>query len=803
MAESVIKSYFPSQTASDADKHSGEYGLKVAQAIEQEWFKSDNGQNRFYSNQTAFHNLRLYARGEQSIQKYKDELAVDGDLSYLNLDWKIVPIIPKFVDIIVNGINERQYEVKAYSVDDYGVAKRTQYMESLQRDMDTQELTAFAVEAFGVNLQENDPKMLPADQDEFDLHMGLKYKDNAEIAEEAAINKVFSDNKFTTQTSERISYDLTVIGIGAAKNRFSRAEGIVAEYADPANMVWSYTEDPYFRDIYYAGEVKSVHVNELVKQFPHLDNEELKKIQQQGVQQTNSYNRVNSSSNEADSNSVQILYFEYKTYVHEVHKVKETSTGGLKAIERDDTFNPPADLEGGYERVARRMEVLFEGAYVIGSNKLLKWEIAQNQVRPKAATEHVKMNYSICAPRMYKGKIESTVGRVTGFANMIQLTHLKLQQVLSRMVPDGIYVDADGLMEIDLGNGTNYNPAEAVKMFFQTGSIIGRSFTGEGDMNPGKVPIQEVQSGSGNNKIQSLIATYNYYLQMIRDTTGLNEARDGSSPDERALVGVQKMAAANSNTATRHILDATLAITQDVAENICLRVSDVIEYSPQADAWIQSIGAHNVAILSELSELHLRDFSINIELMPDDEEKQVLENNIQIALANQLIDLDDAIDVRDVRSIRMANQVLKLAKRKKQERDQQAQQAQIEGQMQADLQRQQAAADLELRKTQAAEHAKQGTVTLQGQIEEKRLLLEVEKKKELMTLEFDFNMQLKGIDTNPTMKDDYMENRKDQREVLKEKNKRAMHTEKTKASFESAGNDTTKSGMNLGSHDPR
>lgn len=701
MAESVVKSYFPSQIASDEEKRGVDYGLKIARAIEQEWFKSDSGENRFSSNQTTFHNLRLYARGEQSIQKYKDELAVDGDLSYLNLDWKIVPIIPKFVDIIVNGITERQFKVRANSIDEYGVSKRTKYMESILRDMDTQELTAFAAEKFGVELQENPMERLPGSQEEFDLHMQMDYKDNAEIAEEEAIKKILLDNRYSATTAKRVTYDLTSIGIGCVKNRFSTKEGIKVEWVDPANLVWSYTEDPYFQDIYYIGEVKTVHVNELKKQFPHLTDEDLKDITKQGVQQSNYYNRSASVTNEVDANSVQVLYFDYKTYMNEVHKVKTTSTGGQKAIEKTDAFNPPEDLTGDYEKVSQSLEVLYEGAYIVGTNMMVKWEMAENQLRPKSAIQNVKMNYSLCAPRMYKGKIESTVSRITGFGNMIQLTHLKLQQVLSRMVPDGIYVDADGLAEIDLGNGTNYNPAEAIKMFFQTGSVIGRSFTGEGDMNPGKIPVQELATGSGNNKIQSLIATYNYYLQMIRDTTGLNEARDGSTPDAKALVGVQKLAAANSNTATRHITEGGLFITQDLADCLVIRISDILEYSPMREEWIQSIGAHNVAILDELKDLHLRDFGINIELLPDDEEKQVLENNIQVALANGLIDLDDAIDIREVGNLKTANKLLKLSKKRKLEREQEANQANIQAQAQANQQNTQMAAQMEIQKSKA------------------------------------------------------------------------------------------------------
>ncbi len=554
---------------------SSEYGLRVGRAIQDEWFKSDSGTSRYRSNQNTFHNLRLYARGEQPIQKYKDELSINGDLSYLNLDWKPVPIISKFVDILVNGIAERAFDIKAYSQDPYGVSKRTAYMESIIRDMQTKELNEFAEAEFGINLFENDPELLPDSQEELELHMQLTYKQAVELAEEQAIQTLLNGNNYDL-TKKRVIYDLSVIGIGAVKNRFSKSEGVVVDYVDPANLVYSYTESPYFDDIYYCGEVKSIPLNELKKQFPDLTQEDLEQISKQGFQNNGFYDRTIRNYDQSDSNTVQVLYFNFKTYMNEVYKVKETATGASKILVRDDQFDPPIEeLEKNFGKLSRSLEVLYEGVLVLGTNYLLKWDMAKNMMRPKSDHTKVLMNYSIVAPRMYKGKIESIVSRITGFADMIQLTHLKLQQVMSRMIPDGVYLDADGLAEIDLGNGTNYNPQEALNMFFQTGSVIGRSMTQEGDMNPGKVPVQEIASGSGGQKLQSLISTYNYYLQMIRDVTGLNEARDGSAPDSRALVGIQKMAAANSNTATRHILDAGLFIT---AQNCRMFVIKNIRY---------------------------------------------------------------------------------------------------------------------------------------------------------------------------------------------------------------------------------
>ena len=808
MAESVVNNFFPSQVASDQEKMSFEYGRQVGRAIQSEWFGGNSGNVRFQSNQNSFHGLRLYARGEQPIQKYKDELSVNGDLSYLNLDWKPVPILSKFVDIVVNGIADRSFDVKAYSQDPYGVEKRTAYMDSIIRDMQAQEFNDYAAEAFGINLYENDKENLPGSKEELELHMQLSYKQGIEIAEEIAINTLFDGNNYDL-AKRRVYYDLTTIGIGAVKNTFSESEGVVIDYVDPANLVYSYTESPYFEDIYYVGEVKNIPINELKKQYPQLDQAQLDKIKAAGsYNNTTSWNQFNDGADRGyDSNTVQVLYFNYKTYMNEVYKVKETATGGLKAIPRDDQFNPPADSEG-FAKASRSLEVLYEGAMILGPSMLLEWGMAKNMVRPKSDYNKVKMNYSIVAPRMYRGRIESIVSRCTGFADMIQLTHLKMQQVLSKMMPDGVYMDADGLAEIDLGNGTNYNPQEALNMFFQTGSVIGRSFTQEGDMNPGKVPIQPLQTGAGGQKLQTLIQTYNYYLQMIRDVTGLNEARDGSSPDARALVGVQKLAAANSNTATRHILDSGLFLTADTAESLSLRISDILEYSPSKEAFIQKIGGFNVGVLEELNDLYLHDFGIVLELSPDDEEKGMLENNIQTALSAGLIDLSDAIDIREVKNLKLANQLLKLRRKQKQLRDQEMQQQNIQAQAQANAQAQQVAAQAEVQKDQALFQTKAQLEQMKAQIEQQKMQAEVQLKKELMALEFQYNMQLKGIEVDgQKSKEAQKEDRKDERTKMQATQQSELIDQRKNDSppknFESSGNDILGGGFGLGTFEPR
>jgi len=806
MAESGIKSYFPSQAVSDAEKLSYDYGLKVAKAIETEWFNNDRSLSKYKNNYNNFHRLRLYARGEQSIQKYKDELSINGDLSYLNLDWKPVPIIPKFVDIVVNGIAERTYDIKAYAQDPFSIKERTEYMESILSDMQNKELNQKVIDETGFDVRKTKDIELPESTEELLLHMQLTYKQSIELAEEQALNVLFEGNKYEL-TKKQFYHDLTVLGIGAVKSSFNTSEGVVIDYVDPANLVYSYTDSPYFDDIYYVGEVKSIPVNELAKQFPHLTEGDLEDIMKNKATNRNSYN-TRWSVDKGDNNTIQVLYFNYKTYMNEVYKLKETATGADKIISRDDTYDPPQDKEGGYSRLLRSIECLYEGAMILGTDKLLKWEMASNMMRPKSDYTKVKMNYAIVAPRMYDGKIDSLVKRITGFADMIQLTHLKLQQVMSRMIPDGVYLDADGLAEIDLGNGTNYNPQEALNMFFQTGSVIGRSFTSEGDMNPGKVPIQEITSGSGGNKIQALINNYNYYLQMIRDVTGLNEARDGTMPDKNALVGVQKLAAANSNTATRHILQAGLFLTAETAECLSLRVSDILEYSPTADAFIQAIGSHNVGTLNEIKELHLHDFGIFIELQPDEEERQMLENNIQMALQQQNINIEDAIDLREIKNIKLANQLLKIRRSKKEEKDRQLQMQNIEAQTQSNMQAAQSAAQVEIQKNQAENAGKAQLEQAKAEIDFEKMAREVTYKKELMALEFQYNMQLKGMETeNLKERERQKEDRKDERTKIQATQQSEMieqrNSGKPPKNFESAGNDILGGGFDLGAFEPR
>jgi len=794
-------SSFPNQVVSDEVKASYDYGLQVSRAIEQEWFNQGRGNgNRYLNNWNSFHTLRLYARGEQSVQKYKDELSINGDLSYLNLDWKPIPVISKFVDIVVNGMSNKTYEISAFAQDPFSVKSRTEYAAAVEEDMNNKIMLQNIKQAMNIDMaRTGNLEDLPENKEELDVHLQMTTKQSVEIAEEEVINNVLAFNKYD-QTKKRLAQDLTVIGIGAVKTSFNKSEGIVTDYVDPANMIYSYTEDPNFEDIYYVGEVKSISLAELKKQFPSLSASELEKIQDMPGNSQYVTNWGN-----YDENTIQVLYFEYKTYSDQVFKIKKTEQGLEKTLEKSDTFNPPEN--DNFERVSRTIEVLYSGAKVLGTNTMLKWEMAENMTRPTADTTKVMMNYCISAPRMYKGRIESIVSKITSFADMIQITHLKLQQVMSRIVPDGVFLDMDGLAEVDLGNGTTYNPAEALNMYFQTGSVVGRSLTQDGELNRGKIPVQELSSSSGQAKIQSLIGTYQYYLQMIRDVTGLNEARDGSAPSKDALVGLQKMAANASNIATKHVLDSLLYLTVRTCENISLKVADVIENPLTENALTNAISTFNTKTLEELMNLQLHDFGIYLELEPEEEEKALLEQNIQVALQTQAIQLSDAIDIRQIKNIKLANQFLKLRQTQKIKREQEQQQKNIQAQAQANAESAEKAAMYEVQKQQALTAEKVSIEQAKSQFEIQRMQTEAQIKRELMAEEFQYNIQLAQAQMGADQaKEQEIEDRKDKRIKMQGTQQSELinqrQTDGLPKDFESSGNDVL-GGFGLEQFGPR
>ena len=804
----ITSSAFPSQLATDADKASEKFGLQVGQAIQYEWFRKDGSNCRYYDQWREFHRLRLYARGEQGVGKYKNELAIDGDLSYLNLDWTPVPVIPKFVDIVVNGMSDRLFKVKVYAQDAMSQSNRSKYQDMIEGQMIAKPILNQIKESTGFDAFTIDADKLPETDEELSLFMQLHYKPAIEIAEEEAINTIFDENHYD-EIRKRLDYDATVLGISIAKHEFLQGAGVKISYVDPANVVYSYTEDPYFRDCFYWGEIKTLPISELMKIDQSLTKDDLQEITQYSQGWYDYFNVAQFYENSVFSrDTCTLMYFNYKTTKKIVYKKKILDNGGSRIIQKDDTFNPPSEMmeENNFEKIEKTIDVWYEGIMVMGTNILLQWKLSENMVRPKSASQHALPNYIASAPRMYKGAIESLVRRMIPFADLIQITHLKLQQVINRVVPDGVFIDADGLNEVDLGNGAAYNPEDALRLYFQTGSVVGRSFTQDGDFNNAKVPITQLNSNNGTGKTQMLITNYNHYMDMIRTVTGLNEARDGSTPDPNSLVGLQKLAALNSNTATRHILDGGLFIYRSMAEALTYRIGDILEYSDFKDEFINQIGRYNVSILGDIADLYIYDFGIFIEVAPDEEQKAQLEANVQMALSKGDINLEDAIDIREIRNLKLANQLLKMKRIKKQEREEQMQMQKQDMQAQQQLQSQQIAAQSAFQNMQSQLQMKMQMKQMETEHTIKVMQVEAELKSHLMAEEFNYNLELNNMEIGKISERDKMkEEAKDKRiSIQNTQNSKLIDQRKNNLpplNFES--NEDSLDGFDLGEFEPR
>lgn len=771
---------WPSNEATDAEKQTEKFGLRIGQAIQHEWFRQDGGKCRYYDRWNDFYRLRLYSRGQQPIGQYKKQMAVNGDLSKLNLDWTPVPVMEKFVDIVVNGMADRMFTPKAYSQDAASAEKRNSYQQNIEKDMIAEPLLTQTKEEFGINVFNVPKEDLPENDQELQLHMQLKYKPAIEIAEETAISTVLDMNDFH-ETKWRFDYDITTIGIGVVRHRYSHDEGIKIDYVDPANTVYSYTEDPYFKDVFYWGEVKSVPILELKKINPNLTNEDIAEIRSLGTSWNSQYSVHNPNQNSLFNNDVvSLLYFNYKTDKKYIYKNKRLSNGGERVIRRDESFMPPLEDEAPFERLEKRIDVWMDGVMILGTSYMLKWETMENMVKPDAAFQKVSPNYIAVAPRVFKGNIRSLADRMISATDRIQLTHLKMQQVQSKLVPDGVFLDADGLADIKFGDGGEYTPQKALDMYFSTGSVIGRSYTGEGEYNQAKVPIQQLNSSSGQSKMAALINVYNFHMNMIRDLTGLNPARDASTPDKDALVGIQKLAALNSNVATRHILDAGLYMMKKLSESISIRISDVLEYSEDKEEFSNQIGKYNVAMLEDIKNLPISSFGISIEISPDEEQKAQLENNISIALREKEISLSDAIDIRLIRNMKTANELLKLRQKQKNTTDQKREQQKMEMQAAVNNQSAQSAAQASIAKTQEEAKAK---IAIENSKTEGEMRLESHKftlKTELMKQEFGYQKELTTLASmEVSRRDSTKDDRKDKRLDQQSTNQSTLISQRT------------------------
>lgn len=761
---------FPNHSVSDSDKNDESFGLQMAKAIEYEWFyRKSSGSCPYYDKREKFHRLRLYARGEQDTKIYKQLIAGGEESSYTNYDWRPIQVAPKFMKLLTNQMSERLFEVRAEAIDNYSTDLKDSYKKSLEDVLYAKPIFEEAEKVFGINIRPQTVNEYPDSVEEIDLHMRLKYKPAIEIATEEALKYTLDLNDYK-ETQGKIIEDIASIGVGGLKHYTDPTKGIVVEYVDAADCVYSFPEHKNFRGVYYYGEVKRISVNELkrISTTKEFTEDEIKAISK-SANDWNSYhgyqsNTVTNREGDLDNYQVDVLFFNFKSTKTITYKKKYLKNGGFKMIEKDEDFANAEDNEN-FEVVNKVIDVWYEGCLVLGTEHIFNYKQSENMVRPKGKLNRTLPNYIFYAPDVYQGRFTSLLDRIVPYIDQMQQIHIKTQQMIAKARPNGIYIDVAGLDEIVLGEGNVLTPLEAVKIYDETGNVLGTSITREGDYNYGREPIKELKNGVIDG-LDRLINAYNHYLNMVRDAIGIPVGMDASMPHPDTLVGVQKQVATNSNTATRHVLDSVLDITERTAKALTLRLKDIFLYSNLKDAYINAIGKINVKHLEALKNFHLHDLGIIIELKPDVEEKQYLESNIQMALSKDLITFDDANDVRKINNIKLANELLKIRRIKREKEKREHEKEMIRTQSEGQAMVAERTAQAEMIKNQ--EKVKGEIMVIRAKTEGKKeeLTHEGTVKSGLMKQEFDYSMMLTGQqEAVQASKLKYQEDRKDSRQA--------------------------------------
>lgn len=696
---------YPSQLAPYSEKKTKEFGMSLFQAISSEWFYRPNGGScLFYTHQLEFAARRLYAKGIQPMNKYFSQININGDKSYLNLPKKPISIIPKCVDIICNGFAERDSFIKATAIDPISQEDKIAYRKRLEDDKNAMPIIKKAQETLGVNVANFPLDQIPETDEEMELHMQIKYKPSLEISEELAIDCVMQENTFTESVEKRNRKDIAILGVAWAKHRFSEERGIMLEYVDPEYKIQSYSEYPDFRDTFYDGEFKTILISDVLIEYPWINEPQYSDLRAQlEFSGNNWYTYHGNQQNERIKGTTNLLYFTYKTTREREKKIKFTATGMKKVSDAIDGKEKKEVKNDGFKFVSKVEEIEFEGVAVLGTDILLKWEVSENMTRPKSNTQKVVKQYIGIAPNREKSYIDSLVARMMPIEDDLEVNRLKECQLIQRMNPDGYFFDIDGFTEIDLGDGA-LNPQGILDMLFQTGSTFGRSYTSGGDYNAGKVPIQELKANGNIEKIRELRTVRMEKLNEIRDVIGLNNASDASSPEKDSLVGLYKLAAANSNVATRDVLFGTNDIKLRIAIAVTYRIADVLQYSSLKEDLTRKIGAAGVMDLDYAKKRHLLDFAINLELALDDEQRAMLEADLSKEIDKGFIDTADKYAVLAIRNFKQAVQYLAIIKKKRQKENEEIKAREFEAQSQANI-----------RASQAAEQFKQQTAQIEAQ----------------------------------------------------------------------------------------
>jgi len=765
------KKGFPDPLADYSVKQDKSYGLQYAKAMYSQWGQSTDTHSLYGRRNKIFSRSRDYANGTQDTTIYKQLLnslsPEKGDGSLLNLDYTPVPILPKFVKIVLNKILSRDPYPNLESTDPISSSEKNKEKERIKMQVQARKELEALKEMTGVVL-DMDPDSIPETLEEAEMFMDTNIKTDAEVAAQLATSLTLDWANFNDSTFRRAVMDIVSLGMAVVKRNNDPNKGIDIEYVDPSTFLHSYTEDPNFGDLVYAGHIKRIPIQELKRiAGDQLSEEDYKQIANKVKDKySNDASRYNSSH--YDDRYMRTIYG-YDEYMVELLDFEFISVDCMHFEEKDSRFGntgfyfkgmdhkPKAG--GVFGRTPHKMEVacVYGGTFIVGAEMVFDYGKKHNVPKNIHDLSRAELSYSVTATNIRRMMPKSLVESCTGFADMLQLTHLKIQQAIAKAKPDGLVIDIEGLENVQLGKGGELQPLEIHDIYEQTGVFYYRSKNPEGGFqNP---PVREI--GNQIRNIQELVSLYNHYLQLIRDTSGINESMDGTTPKGDMLVGVQQNAIAQGNNAIYDITNASMLLYKKVCKDVVKCLQIIPAESVLYKVYENAIGETNMGVMNSFRNLSMYNFGVQVVKEMEDKDKEFLEQNIQMSIQQGQIDLEDALAVRALKDVNQAERLL-IIRRKKRMQEQQAQAAQ-NSQMQSQ-QAQQAA--------QVASQAKQQELQMESQFKQQELQLKAQLDMQMLQMEHQFKKEIETIKAQATLgfrEDD--QNFKEKLEVMKEEGK--------------------------------
>jgi hypothetical protein len=767
------ESTFPDPLASYEKKVSKAYGLKYAKAIFSEWGSLDSETSLYRRRFREFETSRDYANGTQDTTKYMDILSSlnpnNGDGSLLNIDWSPVPIIPKFVKIVVNKILSAAPYPQVEAIDPLSRNEKDIEKNKLLVRIENKQMIMEAKNS-GLDV-DIDPATLPDTSEEAEIFLETNVKTDAEVAAQIATQMTLSWNDYDERTHRRCVEDLVTCGMAVVKRSNDPNYGISTEYVDPARFIHSFTEDPNLSDVVYAGHIKRMSIAELKRIAGNQFTEEEYEAIAMSVRNkyANNPNRFADSRYDSgmdtyhygyDEYAIEVLDFEFLSVDSMIFEKKESRYGNIGFYFKGREYKPQTNSVYDREPVYMYNSTLYGGTYIIGCDKIFNYGAKKNVPKNVHDLTKTRLSYSAIAVNMRRMIPKSLVSGIRTFADQIQISHLKIQQSVAKAKPDGLIIDIEGLENVQLGMGGELQPLQIQDIYEQTGVFYYRSRNPEGGFqNP---PVREI--GNAIRNIEQLINHYNHYLNMIRDTTGINEVMDGTTPKGDALVGVRQQAIAAGNNAIYDITNASLVLYRRVCEDIVKCLQILPPKSIIYQAYERAIGKTNMEVISSFRKLPMYNFGVRVVKDMDDTDRAYLEQNIQIALAQKEIDLEDAIAIRQLHDIDQAERLLVIRRKQRIKMQQEQQMQNIQAQSQANAQASQVASQSKMQEKQMETQLEMQKIQFEAQVKAQILELEYRLKSELEAVKGSYDIQAANATVNASAGLEQMkEDRKDDR----------------------------------------